>query len=157
MEMIWIPIIGILSSSAMVVLVVYFVTRSRQRRVESQVEMQGRMIDRFGTAPELISFLQSPAGRQFVAGVQTAPAVLTRERILSGFTRSIVLIALGAAFLFLTYFEHDRDFAIPASILFFLGVGYFIATMVTYKLSGRMHLGEVEQPSLSASNDLVRP
>jgi len=143
--MIWIPIIGILASSTMVVLVVFFVTRSRQRRVESQVEMQGRMIDRFGTAPELISFLQSPAGRQFVAGVQTAPAVLTRERILSGFSRSIVLIALGAAFLFLTYFEHDRDFAIPASLLFFLGVGYFIATIVTYKLSGSMHLGQVEQ------------
>ena len=155
MEMIWIPIIGILSSSVMVILVVYFVTRSRQRRVESQVAMQGHMIDRFGTAPELISFLQSPAGRQFVAGVQTAPAVLTRERILSGFTRSIVLIALGAAFLFLTYFEHDRDFAIPASILFFLGLGYFIATMVTYKLSGKMHLGQVEQ--VGASEDLVRP
>ena len=94
--MVWIPIIGILSSSAMVVLVVYFVTRARQRRVEAQVEMQSKLIDRFGSAPELVSFLQSPAGRQFVTGVQSAPDVLTRERILSGFTRAIVLSSLGA-------------------------------------------------------------
>jgi hypothetical protein len=157
MEMIWIPIIGTLATAATVVLVVFFVTRSRQRRLEAQVQMQSRMIDKFGTAPELISFLQSGAGRQFVAGVQTAPAVLTRERILGGFSRSIVLTALGVAFVFLAFFENDRDFGVPAALLFFLGVGYFVATMVTYKLSGKMHLGEIEQPSLSSSTDVVRP
>lgn len=151
MEMI--PIIGILSSSAMVVLVVFFVTRSRQRRVEAQVEMQGKLIDRFGTAPELISFLQSPAGRQFVTGVQGSSVALTRERILSGFTRSIVLTMLGAAFLFLT-FLYDDDFAVPAAILFFLGLGYFIATVVSYKLSSKLHLADLGAgPSMSTSDN----
>lgn len=135
-EMIWIPIVGIVFSSAMVVLVVFFVTRGRQRRVEAQVQMQARLIDRFGTAPELIEFLHSPAGRQFVSGVQSAPAALTRERILSGFTRSIVLTMLGAAFLFLT-FMYENDFAVPAAILFSLGIGYFLATLVSYKLSAK--------------------
>src|SRR5690349_8831235 len=101
--MVWIPIIGIIASSTMVVLVVLFVTRGRQKRVEAQVEMQSKLIDRFGSAPELIHFLQSPAGRQFITGVQSAPEVMTRERIMSGFSRAVVLSCLGVAFLFLTF------------------------------------------------------
>lgn len=75
---IWIPVIGMLTSTAMVVLIVYFVAKSRQRRAELQAEVQTRLIDRFGTAPELIEFLQSPAGQQFVSGVQSAPALMAR-------------------------------------------------------------------------------
>jgi hypothetical protein len=141
--MVWIPIIGILASSTMVVLVVYFVTRSRQRRLEAQVEMQSRLIDRFGSAPELINFLHSSAGRQFISGVQSAPELLTRERILSGFTRAVVLSSLGIAFLGLT-FLYDKDWAVPASIVFALGVGYFLATLISYKLSAKVRSGGLE-------------
>lgn len=141
----WIPIIGIVSSSVMVVLIVYFVSRAKARRAEVQAEVQSRLIDRFGTAPELIEFLQSPAGRHFVSGVQSAPALLTRERILSGFTRAIVLSMLGAAFLALTFF-YDDDFAVPASILFSLGIGYLIATAVSWRLSKHLHGGDVFNP-----------
>jgi len=150
--MVWIPIVGILASSSMVVLVVFFVTRGRQRRLEAQVEMQTKLIDRFGSAPELVSFLHSPAGRQFVTGVQTAPDVLTRERILSGFTRAVVLSMLGLAFLFLT-FLYDHDWAVPASIVFSLGIGYFLATLISYKLSGKVRTGELE-PSAMPSSDI---
>jgi hypothetical protein len=149
-----IPIVGIISSSAMVVLIVYFVTRSRQRRVEAQVDMQNRMIDRFGSAPELIEFLHSPAGRQFVAGVQEAPVHRNRDRIISGFTRAILLTMLGAAFLFITFFEGDRDFAIPAAILFCLGIGYFAATVLAYKLSTRLEGRGVDAPF--GTNDPAR-
>ena len=136
MYMIWIPVIGTISSTVMVIFVVYFVTKARQRRVEAQVQMQSRLIDRFGTAPELIEFLHSPAGREFVSGVQSAPAALTRERILGGFTRAIVLTMLGAAFLFLT-FMFERFFAVPAAVLLALGIGYLLATLVSYKLSAK--------------------
>jgi hypothetical protein len=143
MEMI--PIIGMLSSSATVVLIVYFVTKARQRRVEVQVEMQSRLIDRFGSAPELVEFLHSPAGRTFVTGVQGAPAALTRERLMSGFSRAIVLTMLGAAFLFLTYYSDD-DWVVPAAILFFLGIGYLIATYVSYKLSAKLMGDTASEP-----------
>jgi hypothetical protein len=49
----------------------------------------------------------------------------------------VVLSMLGLAFLFLT-FLYDRDWAVPASIVFSLGIGYFIATFIAYKLSGQM-------------------
>jgi len=133
----WIPIVGMLSSFSMVVLVVYFVTRARQRRVELQAEMQSKLIDRFGSGPELVGFLQSPAGKEFVVGVQTAPSVMTRERVLGGFTRSIILTALGVAFLFLTFWE-DNNFVVPAAIVLSLGIGYFIATFVSWRLSASL-------------------
>ena len=139
-ETVWIAIIGMLTSTAMVVLIVYMVARSRQRRIEIQAEVQTKLIDRFGSAPELVEFLQSPAGRQFVSGVQGAPGVLARDRIMSGFTRSIVLSMLGMAFLALTFFYND-DFAVPAAILFSLGIGYFIATFVSYRLSATLLQG----------------
>ena len=151
MDAMWISIMGMLTSTTMVVLVVYLVARSRQRRVELQAEVQSNLIDRFGTAPELINFLQSPAGRQFVSGVQGVPGALARERIMSGFTRSIVLSALGAAFLGLTAF-YDDDFAVPAAILFSLGIGYFLATLVSYRLSASMG-GDVMKPNQSSTDN----
>ena len=132
-----IPVVGTIASSITVVLIVYFVARGRQRRAEIHAEVQMRLIDRFGSAPELIDFLQSPAGRQFVSGVQSAPAVLMRERIMTGFTRSIILSTLGAAFLMLAFFDNN-DFAVPAALLLSLGIGYLMATLVSYKLSARM-------------------
>jgi hypothetical protein len=136
---VWIPIIGILGSSATVVLVVWFVARARQRRAEVQAEVQVKLIDRFGTAPELIEFLQSPSGRAFISGVQSAPAVLARERVAGALTRSIVLTALGLAFMFLMFFQREDGWAVPASILLFLGLGYFIATIVSYRLTSKMN------------------
>jgi hypothetical protein len=129
-----IPLVGIVTSSAVVVWVVAIVTKSRQARVEAQVAMQTKLIERFGTAPELVEFLHSPAGRQFVAGVQAAPVALTRERILSSFTRAIIMSSLGVAFLALG-FVVDDTFFIPASIVLSLGVGYLIATLVSFKMS----------------------
>jgi hypothetical protein len=148
MEMI--PIVGIVTSFTAIVLVVYFVTRSRQRRVEVQAEMQGKLIERFGAAPELVEFLHSQAGREFVAGMQNAPGVMTRERILSGFTRSIILTMLGLAFLFLTFFQQEQDLIIPAAILFSLGIGYLLATLLSYRLASRLRLSDLTPPATSS-------
>ena len=136
MEFIFVAV-PVIASTTMIVLIVWLVSRSRQRRVELQTEVQTRLIDRFGSAPELIEFLQSPAGREFVSGVQSAPVVIARDRIASGFTRAVVLSALGVGFLALTFF-YEKDFAVPAVIVFSLGIGYLIATFVSYRLSRRL-------------------
>ena len=140
-----IPIVGIICMSAVTVLVVYFVTRGRQRRIEAQVAMQTRLIDRFASGPELAEFLQSPAGRQFVSGVENAPSVVTRDRVLTGFNRAIILTMLGVAFVFLTIFADD-DFMFPAAILFSLGLGYLFAALLSYKLSSKL-LGSATRES----------
>lgn len=133
-----IPIVSIISSSIMVVIVVYLVTNARQKRVEAQMQMQTRLIDRFGSAPELVQFLHSPAGRQFVAGVQTASTTFTRDRIVSAFTRGILLISIGVPFVLVALFDGDISWMVPATVLFCLGIGYMVAAFVTWKLSAKL-------------------
>ena len=144
----WIPIVGIVTSSAMVIWVVALVTNARTRRVEAQVQMQSKLIERFGSAPELIEFLHSPAGRQFVAGVQSAPAALARERIMSGFTRAIIMTALGAAFVVIAVIDDDSSWYIPASIVFSLGIGYLLATFVSWRFSRGLVEGDGFPPAV---------
>ena len=139
----WIPIIGILASSATAILIVAVVTRSRQARVDAQVQMQSKLIERFGSTPELVQFLQSPAGRQFVNGVNSTPTLFARERIVSGFTRAIIMTALGAAFVFLAAFQNDSGWIVPAAIVFALGLGYLVATFVTYRFAARANDADV--------------
>ena len=147
MEMVWIPVVGTIASSVTVVLVVYFISRTRARRSEVQAEVQTRLIDRFGSAPELIDFLQSPAGKQFVHGVQSAPAMMTRERVMSGFTRAIVLTALGVACVGLAFvYGRYNPFPVCAAIFLSLGIGYLIATLVSYRLSRHLFGGDVFSP-----------
>ena len=153
--MVWIPIIGILASSTMVVLVVFFVTRGRQRRVEAQVEMQAKLIDRFGSAPELVSFLHSPAGRQFITGVQSAPDVLTRERILSGFTRAVVLSSLGLAFLVPHVPVRQRLGGARLDRASRSASATSWPRCISYKLSAKVRAGELE-PSASRVTSATR-
>lgn len=154
----WIPIVGIVSSSVMVVLVVYFVTRGRARKTEVQAEVQSRLIDRFGSAPELIEFLQSPAGKEFVSGVQSAPALLTRERILTGFSRAIILTMLGIAFtgLALVYGDYDNPLPFFAAIFLALGVGYLLATFVSWRLSKQLPGGDAFPAPSQSTDQTVR-
>jgi TRAP-type mannitol/chloroaromatic compound transport system permease large subunit len=141
-----IPVVAIISNVLMVVLIVYFVTRARQRRAELQIEMQSRMIDRFSTASELVQFLQSEAGRQFMSGVQAVSTHVTRDRLMRGFNRSIVLIMLAIGFVFIGFYTREEDAHVAAAILGSLGVGFLIATFVSYKLSEKLMSETVREP-----------
>lgn len=131
-----IPILGMLIGFAMVIGIIVIFTRARQRRMEIQAELQSKLIERFGSTPDLVAFLQSPAGREFVTGVQQGPMKYTRERIISGFRRSIVLTMLGLALTGLEFYEHG--FLPFGLIVLFLGLGYLGATIVSMKLSHSM-------------------
>ena len=137
--MVLIPIFGIVASMIVTVFIVYYVFRTRQRKAELAAEVQSKLIDRFNNAPELIDFLQSPNGKQFVSGVQSANAHFARDRVISGVTRAIIVFALGLAFVVMA-FGVDNDFWVPAAILFCLGAGMLIASWVSYRLSQRFGL-----------------
>lgn len=143
-----IPIVAIISTNVMVIVVVYLVATARQRRVESQVQMQSKLIERFGSAPELVQFLHSPAGQQFVTGVQSATKVYTRERTISAFTRAIIMTALGGAFVFIAAIERDSGWIIPAAIVFSLGLGYVLAAWITWRLAVKFNAEDSMPPAL---------
>jgi len=137
MEVMLIPIVLSLGFFVMVIAIVYFTTQSRQQRVRYQAEVQTKLIERFGTAPELVTFLKSPEGREFLGAVEAAPKYMAGDRILAGIRKSIVLGFLGAGFLLLCIPDSLRNdgFLIAGGILLALGVGYFVSTLVSLKLS----------------------
>ncbi|HET7433347.1 MAG TPA: hypothetical protein VFN10_01405 [Thermoanaerobaculia bacterium] len=140
----WIPLVGIICSFGATVWIVALVTRSRARRAEVHAQVQAKLIDRFSSAPELIEFLRSPTGREFVTGVQSAPVAMARERIMRGLTSAIILTMLGIAFVTMT-FVVSRHFAVPAAILFCLGVGYLISTFVSMRLAAKYELDDAKR------------
>src|SRR5437588_30597 len=118
-----IAITAIAGGCLMVVFIVYLVVHAGQRSAQIKADVQAKLIDKFGTAPELVAFLQSPAGQNFVGGIEAGPKYTARERIISGVRRAIILGFLGLGFLTIAIVE-ERGFIIPGLILLGLGIGY---------------------------------
>jgi hypothetical protein len=130
-----IPLLATLMSFVIVGVIVVQISRSRLRRLELQADVQSKLIEKFGTSTELLAFLQSETGRQFVNGVQKGNTALMRDRIASGFSRAIILSFLGAAFIVLWLIMDNRGLAWPGVLLLALGAGYLVATWATTRMS----------------------
>lgn len=132
---VWVPILGIIGPMAMIVLVVWAIARSKQQQARYRAEVQSKLIEKFGSAPEFGEFLSSPAGKQLVGEIQAAPARSAYDRIFSGVKWSLILALLGIAFLVARVAGEDHELIIPGSILLGLGVALAISTVVSYRLS----------------------
>lgn len=130
-----IPLLGMLMSFIVFGVIVLVISKARTRRLELQADVQSKLIEKFGTSAELVAFLQSESGRQFVNGVQKGNSVLVRDRITAGFSRAIILAFLGAAFIVLWIITGVTGLAWPGVLLLFLGAGYLVATWATSRMS----------------------
>jgi len=131
-----IPVISVAGFYFMVMFIVMVVSKARQEKTRMRTEVQTRMIDKFSSAPEFVTFLQSEQGKKFATSFEEVPRAHARDRILGGITRSIVLTVIGLALLAINLTEaRDEFFIISGAILFALGLGYFIATFVTFRMS----------------------
>jgi uncharacterized protein DUF6249 len=126
-----IPIVAIIGSFTMVVAVVWFITRSRQRTAQYRAEVQMKMIERFGSAGEFTQFLDSPAGKQFL----NEPRRSARDRALGGMRTGIILLFIGVGFAFAYFSERDPGWFIPAFIMIGLGAGFLVSSAVSWKMA----------------------
>lgn len=138
----WIAIVAIVFSTLGWIVLILAFFWWRQRRLQVQAEVQGKLIDRFGSTPELIAFLNSEAGRSFVSGVQRGTMYAARERVLSGVRRGIVLSFLGIAFLAIGFVVGEKDMAWPGVLLLALGLGFLAATYASVEISKRFSSSE---------------
>lgn len=118
-----------------VAFIVYATVTQKTRRAALHAEVQSRLIERFSSAPEFVAFLNSDTGKQFLAGVDKIPSLMARDRIVSGFSRGIIISLLGLGFLCIWGADHNVGFMYPGFILLGLGLGFFLATLVSLKLS----------------------
>jgi ABC-type multidrug transport system fused ATPase/permease subunit len=139
-----IALVSMIGFYVMIAIIVTSMSRAKQRRAELLADVQNKLIDRFGSSTELAQFLGSDEGRRLMTGMEQAPKAATGNRILAGVRRSIVLSFVGAAFLLLCIPRDTRSgfLLICGGILFALGAGYFVATLVSVRLSREWGLVE---------------
>ncbi len=118
-----------------------------------QAEVHTKLLDRLTTNEDLLTYIQSPAGRRFL---ESAPITLESEpratsapisRIIWSLQAGLVLAALGAGFWFVQQrvtTEAAEGFFIIGVIAFALGVGFTASAVLAYVVSVR--LGLVQRP-----------
>jgi hypothetical protein len=116
-------------------------TNKRQRRLKAQAELHGRLLDKFGSAREVVEFLQTPGGAQFVESISS-----DREEPASGILRSthrgIILVIVGAGCLGLikAYGWDNNPLLVMGVILLCLGLGFLLSAAVSHRLSRSLGL-----------------
>src|SRR5438067_7034700 len=136
-----IPIVISTGFFAMIAFVVWSKSHTRAQQARYSADVQTKLIERFGSGPELIEFLKSAEGQQFATGISKLPKLAASDRIVGGFTRAIFLTCLGLAFLGLEFSEiGNPGFLIAGAILTALGLANLISSFISLRLSKRMGL-----------------
>ena len=128
-------------SFGMVIVIVWLIVRSRQRRNELRADVQMKLIEKFGSSTEFVHFLESPAGREFLH----QPLKDTRSRVIGGITTGTVLTILGVGFIGFAIAFREPGNLVPAFILIALGAGFFVSATLSMKMSKQL------------SSDLTQP
>jgi len=121
----------------MIAFIVFTVSRTKARTAQMQAEVQARLIDRFASSTEFVDFLHSPEGKALLGGVDTLPKLRTSDNILRGIRTGIITTFLGLGFLALCLSNDVRNdgFLIAGCVLTAIGIGNFISTFVSVRLS----------------------
>lgn len=143
---------------ALLWLIHLFLENRRWTRIfKLQTDVHGKLIDRFGSNQELLTYMNTDAGRRFL---EAAPIPVDFEhtqkmpggvaRILTPLQIGIVLTLLGIGFLFLRHAEADLE--IPLLVLgtaiLMPGIGFILSAAITWVLAGRLGLipGDASAP-----------
>ncbi len=117
------------------------ITSLKQRaNTRTRVEVYNKLIDKFGTAPEFIGFLQSDAGLRFIEE-HTVEVSLPLSKILSSIRLGVGLALVGGGMLIVGNIW-DRDLGgdlyiiltVGGTIGVTAGAGFLISAFISYKL-----------------------
>ena len=132
------PMLGVVGMMVVIGWIVRIVTTSRRqtKMAQMQAEMQEKLLDKFGSSEEVIGYLESDAGRQFLDTATFEPAN-PYKRILGSIQTGLILAFAGGAFLFLRgqMTEADDAFVFLGTLGLALGLGFLFSAVATFVLS----------------------
>ncbi len=135
---------------ALLWLIRQFLENRRWGRIfKLQTEVHGKLIDKFGTSDELLTYMNTDAGRRFLEAAPipvdfepTQPMPNAVARVLNPLQIGIVLLLLGLGFLLLRHTQADME--VPMRVLGVLvlmpGIGFIVSAGITWVLAGRLGL-----------------
>lgn len=145
-----IPIVAMIMVFGGIVAVfwVVFSTIRRLKVARVQSEVNSKLIEKLGSSPEFLTFLDSDAGKQLVAslGIEQ-PSREPYGRILSSVQAGVILLLLGIALLILGgHFANAAEgFFVLGGVAVALGAGFLISAGVSYRLSKKFGLLDRER------------
>ncbi|HLQ75775.1 MAG TPA: hypothetical protein VK210_00375 [Terriglobia bacterium] len=120
------------------------------RMSKLQTDTQTKLLDRFGSNEELLTFIQTPAGKRFLesaslpyeAGPRSVSAPV--GRILWSIQLGIVALIAGGGLNIVSYRFEDADaatgFQVAGVLVIALGIGFILSSLGSYILSRRLGL-----------------
>jgi hypothetical protein len=138
------PMFALIASLIATVLVIRMAIENAKskREAEAQLQLHTRLMDKFGSPKELLDYLQSDAGRRFLAPA-TVQKAMPYRRILGAAQAGIVLTFVGVAF-WLVKGSFDQEGLRAATLLggvtFALGLGFVCSAVVAHILSRKWGL-----------------
>jgi hypothetical protein len=134
--------------SALLWLTRVFLENRRWGRIfKLQMDVHGRLIDKFASTQELQSYMGTEAGRKFL---EAAPIPIDFEReqrmpsavarVLTPLQIGIVLSLLGTGLLFLRHSHPDMEIPmlVLGTVVLMPGLGFIISAAVTWVLATRL-------------------
>jgi len=121
----------------------------RRTQLKSGAAIQKQLLERMASLSDLNEFLTSETGRKLMEGlVVDIPSSRPKPHILRSAQIGVVLTVLGVGLLSLRWYFGVRyaDFGdyevltVLAAITLSLGIGFLLATMVSYRLARRLGL-----------------
>ena len=125
----------------MVLAIAYMIRNGQEHKrlkqlAEYQYNLHRELLDKFGSAQELLEYLESDAGKKIL---EVAPAEKTRPhaRILTSIQTGIILGLAGGAFYFMRNLIEDayEGFTFMGVLGIALGVGFVVSAVVAFALS----------------------
>jgi hypothetical protein len=108
----------------------------RYKTTKLHAELQAKLLEKFGSGHELLDYVQSDAGKQFLESLSVEPKT-PYGRILGAAQVSVILILLSFAFLFLRgrVSGAEEGFLVFGTITLSLGVGFGLSAALSYYMS----------------------
>ncbi|HEY6251422.1 MAG TPA: hypothetical protein VI685_15800, partial [Candidatus Angelobacter sp.] len=124
--------------------------RRWSRMLKLQSDVHGKLLDKFGNNQELLTYMNTEAGKRFLeaapmpaAAELAAPAKMSLARILLPLQLGAVLTLVGMGFFFLRA-RVDIDSQTPMLILgtlgLMLGIGFIISAVLAFVLARHLDL-----------------
>jgi hypothetical protein len=130
----WLAIGATFVTFATVCFVAWTTSRAQAIAARAQAEAQAKLIERFESA-ELVEFLKTKEGRQFVREFQHAPRSVAAAHVLGGIRKGIVVGMLGLGFLAVACFWPNLGMIIPGFLLLSAAIGFCISTWISFRLA----------------------
>ena len=115
--------------------IAWLVSRRGQERLRGTLDLQRRLLEKFGTAAEFVEFAKSDNGRKFLETLSTEHATHAHW-ILGSIRKGAVLTLGGVGLCFLPALKSEFE---PAAffgvIAVTTGIGYLISAWASYRLS----------------------